>query len=338
MNVFGLVSDARIRPIKRQPRQRHDYKDEHAAFRPDRAAREPTRAVEGRAHQMPGDRPAAVGHGVQIAFAPVPRSVKADGEPQVSGTAKCQAEKKSDDRNREQTHPGFPGIANMQSCEESRKQHRSGPETDALGQRELRIATQQEFFEQADDDKKPAPENRKFQDAPAMQCEPAEGKIAKAAYGKHQNRNGNDAPGHSYPECFSKGTSPWQAVAAERTLLNRPHHQRGQKGRCKKLQLPNQVLPNPAHSVRLKMWYEGPEQNEEHPPHSNVKQKSPSRSQPLRTDNDCMSRLEQWQLQWIDQCGVGPSELRFQGDSICSRRALFYFIHGGSFPNRPRTW
>src|SRR5580700_5641642 len=163
MNVFALVSDVRIRPIKRQPRQRHDYKDQHAAFRPDRAAREPTRAVKGRVHQMPGDHPAAVGHGVQIAFAPIPRSVKADGEPQVSCTTKSQAEKKSDDRNREQTHPGFPGIAKMQGCEESRKQERSRPETNALSQRELRIATQQEFFEQADDDKKTAPESRKFQ-------------------------------------------------------------------------------------------------------------------------------------------------------------------------------
>src|SRR5580692_2078476 len=268
-------------------------------------------------HQMPGDHPAAVGHGVQVAFAPVPRSVKADGEPQVSGTAKSQAEKKSDDRNREQAHPGFPGIAKMQGCEESRKQERSRPETNALSQRELRIATQQEFFEQADDDKKTAPESRKFQNAPAMQCEPAERKIAKAAYGKHQNRNGHDAPEHAHPKRFSKGISPWQAVAAERTLLDCPHDQRGQKGGCEKLQLPNQVLPDPAHSVRLHIGNQGAKQNEEHSPHSNVKQKSPSRSQPFRTDKNRVSRLKQWLLQWIDQPRFRLTELRFQGDSIC---------------------
>src|SRR5580692_12332668 len=134
---------------------------------------------------MPGDHPTTVGHRVQIAFAPIPRSVKADGEPQVSRTAKSQAEKKSDDRDREQTQPGFPGIAKMQSCEESRKQQRCGPETDALGERELRIATQQEFFEQDNDDKEPTPESRKFQDAPAMQGEPTERKISDATYGEH---------------------------------------------------------------------------------------------------------------------------------------------------------
>src|ERR1700680_3519573 len=100
--------------------------------------------------QVASHHAAAVGHGVQIAFSPIPRGVKADGEPQVSGTAKGQTEKESNDGDRDQTDPGFPWIPEMQSREDGGKQQRRGPEADALAQREQGIAAQQKLFEQAD--------------------------------------------------------------------------------------------------------------------------------------------------------------------------------------------
>src|ERR1700686_809528 len=107
--------------------------------------------------------PAAVGHRIQIAFPPIPRGVKADGEPQVAGTAKSQTEEESDDRDCNQTDPGFPWVPVMQSREDGGKQYCRGPEADALTQCEEGIAAQQKLFKQAHTNKKCAPESCKFQ-------------------------------------------------------------------------------------------------------------------------------------------------------------------------------
>ena len=79
---------------------------------------------------------AAIGHGVEIALAPIPRSVETDGEPEIAGAAHCEAEEKSYDRGPENAHPVLTFVAGVNGAEHGGEQYGGRPEADGLCERE----------------------------------------------------------------------------------------------------------------------------------------------------------------------------------------------------------
>src|SRR5208282_2337011 len=76
-----LVLHLRIRPVKDEPQGRDHREYEVASLRPNRTTRQPIGTVETGVDQVAGQKRSAVGNGVEIALAPIPRHVKADGPP-----------------------------------------------------------------------------------------------------------------------------------------------------------------------------------------------------------------------------------------------------------------
>src|SRR5215471_7225606 len=92
---------------------------------------------------------AAIRHGVQKRFSPIEGGVQAHGIPEIARAVEREREKEADQNNAGRTDAAFSGIAQMRRAEYQRKEHCRGPETDPIGQRELRVAAKQKFLEKA---------------------------------------------------------------------------------------------------------------------------------------------------------------------------------------------
>src|SRR6516165_1945742 len=66
---------------------------------------------------------------VEIRFAPIPRSVAADGPPGRAGEANAGAKHQADSRRREDAYPVFPAIRRMPAAEHHRSDPGGVPET-----------------------------------------------------------------------------------------------------------------------------------------------------------------------------------------------------------------
>ena len=103
---FGRVEFRHEKPQKRQDKQ-----TEHAPFRADAAAGEPTgRIPHGRIQQASVNAIAAVRNGIEESLSKIPGELKADWPPQVASAAKGEAKDKAEDKNSQDTAPGLPGI------------------------------------------------------------------------------------------------------------------------------------------------------------------------------------------------------------------------------------
>ena len=91
----------------------------------------------------------------------------------------------------------------MNCSKGSGKQNGRRPETDACRERELSVAAQEEFFEEADQHKEHSPECSKLHDSGAVQRQGAEVKDMRTAQANHQAGERNDAPQAANPEQFS---------------------------------------------------------------------------------------------------------------------------------------
>src|ERR1700674_956096 len=89
--ILGMLAHCvlhlRISPVKQDPKRSDRDEYEVASLRPNRAAREPIGTVQAGADQMPRQNRPTVGNRIQIAFAPIPRHVKAACPPQVASPA-----------------------------------------------------------------------------------------------------------------------------------------------------------------------------------------------------------------------------------------------------------
>src|SRR6266702_1753221 len=94
---------------------------------------------------------AAVGNGEEIGFAPIEAGVEADGVPEIAGAAKCEGKENTNQRDAGCADGTLAGIAQVDSAEAQRKKESGGPETDAVGQRELSVAAEHEFLEKSND-------------------------------------------------------------------------------------------------------------------------------------------------------------------------------------------
>src|SRR5580692_7748840 len=231
--------------------------------------------------QMPRRYSAAVGHRIQIALAPIPCSMESDSEPQISGATQSQAQKQSDSRDREQSKPVFARISDVQKRKKSRKHQRRGPETNALRQRELRIAARKKLLEQSDNQKKYSPENGKLQYTPAVQRKSAQRKIAHAPNPNHQRPNRHIAPTRAHPERFPKRSAQRKPVLAKLTLLYPSHHHRRDGHNHKRSQLRYQVEPEFNPHMRIDLLQKNSERNPQQSPHHQIQNQPPSRPQPV---------------------------------------------------------
>src|ERR1700736_4119473 len=164
----------------------------------------------------------------------------------------------------------------MQSREDGGKQQRRGPETNDMGERELGVAAQQKLFEQADSNKKRAPERCEFQDTLAVQSQSPQREIANPADRDHQNCDRHNTPNHAHPERFAKGATPRKAIVAEGTSLDPSHGNRWDGDSCERSQLRNQVKPEFKPHMRLDFLQQNSEERAEYPPHDQVENKPPS--------------------------------------------------------------
>jgi hypothetical protein len=86
--------------------------------------------------------------------------VKANREPEIPGTAKSETKEKTDESRCEHARPLLATISQMDQSEGARQNNGGRPKADTAGQRELRIAPEQELLEQADEEKHQRPERR----------------------------------------------------------------------------------------------------------------------------------------------------------------------------------
>src|SRR5450432_1131941 len=156
--------------------------------------------MEGRLQQMTWRNPAAIGDGIEITFSPVPGGMEAYGEPKIAGAAKRQAEEKSNHRSTQDARPGLAGIAEMKSAKSDRKKNRTRPETNHLSQGELGVATHEELFVEADQEKEHSPKRGELQDARSVQRKCSKIESAGAAQCKHKYRDCRDSPQQTNPE------------------------------------------------------------------------------------------------------------------------------------------
>ena len=97
--------------------------------------------------------------------------MKADREPEISGSAQRQTKEKADENRAQNPNPAFPRISQMQYAKARRQQDRGWPETQRKTQTELGIATSEEFFVETYDQKERGPEQGKLERARSVQCE-----------------------------------------------------------------------------------------------------------------------------------------------------------------------
>src|SRR5579864_1798138 len=180
------VIHPRIYAVKHHPQYRDQHDQQHAAFRPNGASGQPSRAMKRRIHQMPGQNQAAVGHGVEEGFAPVPSRVHANGKPQIPGPADGEAEEEADDNNSDEPDPTLARITAVDVSKKTRKQERCRPESDAASQREQTIATEKKFLPEPNDQEHHAPERRELQNAKAVQSKSSEIENTRDAHYEQQ--------------------------------------------------------------------------------------------------------------------------------------------------------
>src|SRR5260370_7570996 len=81
--MIRAVLNLRIGPVKQDPKRTDYHENEVASLRPNRAARQPIGTVQAGVERVSGQNRPTLRNGVEIALAPIPRHVKADGPPQA---------------------------------------------------------------------------------------------------------------------------------------------------------------------------------------------------------------------------------------------------------------
>src|SRR5580700_9653166 len=97
---------------------------------------------------MAGDHAAAVRHGIQVAFGPVPGGVHAHGEPEAAGATQGEAEKQTDESGAERACPCLAGVAQVYGSKNEREHQRRRPEPHPSSEGELGVATESELLEE----------------------------------------------------------------------------------------------------------------------------------------------------------------------------------------------
>src|SRR2546425_6946654 len=224
---FGLTSYSvfhlGIHAVEDHPEQGNEHEDEHAAFRADGAAGQPTRAVERGIQQVARRHPPAIGNRVEVAFAPIPGSVKAHGKPEISGATQGQAEEEADQAGAYEADPCFSRVSKMESAEFDRQHDGCRPEAERLGDRELGVAAHEEFLVEAYQEEEHSPERSKLQDPCTVQGESSKVKEPCAMHHEQQDGKRRDSPQHAHPERLAECAAPWQTVAAERLPFDLRH-------------------------------------------------------------------------------------------------------------------
>jgi len=158
---FGGYIFLREEPHDDEELEAHGQEAEDAAFGADGATGQPLGAVENGIGEMAFHEGAAVGDGEEIGFAPVEAGVKADGVPEIAGAIEREGKKNADKSDAGRADGTLARIAEVDGAEAQGKNESGRPEADAVGQRELCVAAEQELFEESDDSKQ-----RKVEKAP----------------------------------------------------------------------------------------------------------------------------------------------------------------------------
>ena len=146
----------------------------------------------------------AIGHGVEKRFSPIEGLMESDGKPQIAGAPQCQAEKETYQGSANQAEPSLARISPVQPAEGRRQNGGSRPETQGIGQRELRVAAEQELLKESDQEKEETPEDREFKDANTMQGQVSKVEAVESADRHQEDRDGKQSPKTADPEEFSE--------------------------------------------------------------------------------------------------------------------------------------
>ena len=113
------------------PAKRQDYECENAAFRADRTSGEPGGPMKRRIKQMSLCQKTAIRGRVEEGFAPVPRGVHSDGEPDIPSPAQGESREDPERSGHQRAEPRLSQILQMDRTEKYRKNDRRGPEADS---------------------------------------------------------------------------------------------------------------------------------------------------------------------------------------------------------------
>src|ERR1700722_14106208 len=229
--VRGSQVRSRIHTVKCHPHGRDHHEAHHASLRPHRPSRQPHRAVERRAQQMPRGHAPAVGNGIEKTFSPIPRRVKSHGEPERSRAPQREAEEESNRRSDQDAAPVFSAIAKVDQAKRRRERRRGPPEANPARQREQRVAAEQELFIKSHQQKRPRPERSELRQARAVEYDVAKIKNVQPMEQHEQQRNSSEAPTRPHPEQLAEGLAQRQSVSAPAAMLHPRQHQR--RNRCR---------------------------------------------------------------------------------------------------------
>src|ERR1700722_15779025 len=111
---------------------------------------------------------AAVGDGVQEAFSPIPCHMEADTPPQIARPSQRETQEEANQSCSDQAGLPLAGIFAVHEPERERKKDRGGPEIKSASKDPLRVAAQEELFEESCKEKKKGVISREFPDASSV--------------------------------------------------------------------------------------------------------------------------------------------------------------------------
>src|SRR5438874_2410949 len=123
-----------MQTIKRDPRSCQHDKQQHTSFRADGSSTKERRPVKGRSKQMSGEHLAAVRHGIEVSFSPVPGGMEANREPEISRAPQGKAEEESNAGRAENPNPAFAGVAQVNRPKKQRHENCGWPKAHSLSE------------------------------------------------------------------------------------------------------------------------------------------------------------------------------------------------------------
>ena len=235
--------------------------------------------------QVPGKKHPTVGNGVQIAFAPIPRHVKADSPPQIARPPQRQTQKETDQARCYEPNLRFARIVAVDVTERKRQKRRRRPEVHRLPKHPLRVTADQEFFKQSCQQKKHRVKRRKLPDARTVQSQRqrSELKRARDSQSQHKDAQRPDPPQRSHPEISAKGAARWQAELAEWPVFDVGHQKTRQDRGQHQAAFDHHAPPEDA-QIRPQRHYQPAFHLVNGPRHRQVNQPANGRVNALRTD------------------------------------------------------